>query len=273
MIPAKSVKKLKISAKERRISVPNIRNSKLYSVTCGTQPWDVSDRMPETLRICLMSCCAPCSAGAIVQLAKDGADFVVLFYNPNISPESEYQKRLSEQIRLCESMNVKYFVGEYNHDAWLSCVRGLEDEPERGRRCAECFKLRIAWGARWAREHGYNALATVFGVSRWKDQKQVDAAALSCPLEGRDRVAYKQSELATLGWGDNLQPVPPTQASLDSQARQVAAVPPLLGAGGVSIVYISPVWDESLRVAENKKHNFYRQKYCGCEFSINNKTT
>ena len=165
-----------------------------------------------------MSCCAPCSAGAIKQLADDGADFIVLFYNPNISPESEYQKRLIEQIKLCESLDVKYVIGEYDHDKWLSCVCGLEDEPERGRRCAECFKMRIAWGVDRAREHGYNTLATVFGISKWKDQKQIDEAG-----------------------------------------AQICAN---------AIQYIPVNWDESMRIDENKKYDFYRQKYCGCEFSM-----
>ena len=66
--------------------------------------------MSSAPRICLMSCCAPCSAGAIVELKEQGADFCVLFYNPNIFPESEYQKRLDQQIRLCEELGVKYAV-------------------------------------------------------------------------------------------------------------------------------------------------------------------
>ncbi|MCL1786297.1 MAG: epoxyqueuosine reductase QueH, partial [Alphaproteobacteria bacterium] len=134
-------------------------------------------------RLVLMSCCAPCSAGAITQLEKQGADFCVLFYNPNIAPEAEYQKRLTEQIRLCEQLGVKYVVGEYDHDAWLSCIRGLENEPERGRRCASCFKHRIEWGAKWARANGYDTLATVFGVSKHKSQAQVDDAAQDLNIE------------------------------------------------------------------------------------------
>lgn len=90
-----------------------------------------------------MSCCAPCSAGAIKQLA-DGEisgveDFIVLFFNPNIFPAAEYDKRLQEQIKYCEKLGVKYAIGEYNHDAWRDAVRGLENEPERGARCSKCF--------------------------------------------------------------------------------------------------------------------------------------
>jgi len=259
----------------------------------------------NNLRLVLMSCCAPCSAGAIKQLltqlqsskckvqssnnneTKNNCtlhfelctldDVVVLFYNPNISPESEYQKRLAEQIKLCESQGVKYIIGEYDHDKWLACVKGLEDEPEQGRRCAECFKMRIAWGADWAREHGYNALATVFGVSKWKDQKQVDDIAAQveiypAPVFGGGKETLGELASHRVSWvGDSLKkhPHPRVASSLCSQANSFP--PPETGAGGASIMYIPIEWDESLRVDENKKYDFYHQKYCGCEFSISKK--
>lgn len=173
------------------------------------------------VKLVLMSCCAPCSAGAIKQLA-DGAvpgvdDFIVLFYNPNIYPMTEYQKRLAEQIKYCEKLGAKYAVGDYNHDAWLDFVRGLENEPERGARCSKCFAFRFAFAREFAIQHGYNAIASVFGVSRFKDQNQVDAAAR--------------------------------------------------GACG-KIPYIPVKWDEDLRVQINHESDFYRQNYCGCEFSV-----
>lgn len=135
----------------------------------------------EKLRVVLLSCCAPCSAGAIKQLV-DGAidnidDFIVLFFNPNIFPESEYTKRMAEQIKYCESVGAKYSVLEYDHDAWRAAVRGFEDSPERGARCSLCFEYRFRRAARFARENGYNAIASVLGVSRHKDQSQVDRAA------------------------------------------------------------------------------------------------
>jgi predicted adenine nucleotide alpha hydrolase (AANH) superfamily ATPase len=131
----------------------------------------------ENSKIVLLSCCAPCSAAAIKRLKSEGADFVVLFYNPNIFPRAEYDKRLAEQIKLCEKLGAKYAVGDWNHDRWLSCVRGLETEPERGKRCAECFRMRLAFGADWARKNGYDKIASVFGASKHKDQNQVDEAA------------------------------------------------------------------------------------------------
>lgn len=134
------------------------------------------------MRLVLMSCCAPCSAGAIKQLCDgqipDIDDFVVLFFNPNIFPNAEYEKRMREQIRYCEQLGVKYVIGEYDHDAWRRAVAGLESEPERGVRCSRCFEFRFEFAKKWAQENGYDAVASVFGVSRHKDQSQVDSAAM-----------------------------------------------------------------------------------------------
>ena len=87
------------------------------------------------MKLVLMSCCAPCSAGAIKELA-DGEipgvdDFIVLFFNPNIFPAAEYDKRLAEQIKYCDALGVKYAIGEYDHAAWRDAIRGMEDAPER----------------------------------------------------------------------------------------------------------------------------------------------
>ena len=175
----------------------------------------------NNVRLVLMSCCAPCSAGAIKQLASGAIpgidDFIVLFYNPNIFPNNEYKKRLDEQIKYCEKLGVKYAVGEYDHDAWRECVAGLEAEPERGARCSKCFAFRFAFAREFAIKNGYNAIASVFGVSRFKSQSQVDKSAESACGE---------------------------------------------------IMYIPIKWDENLRQQINRESDFYRQNYCGCEFSM-----
>ena len=177
--------------------------------------------MTNKTNLILMSCCAPCSAGAIKQLVNGeipGIDeFIVMFFNPNIYPETEYQKRLSEQIKYCEKLGVKYIVGDYNHDDWKNAVRGFENEPERGARCSKCFAFRFCYACAYAKKHGFNAIASVFGVSRFKSQAQVDAAANESCGE---------------------------------------------------IKYLPIKWDENLRVSINRESEFYRQNYCGCEFSM-----
>jgi predicted adenine nucleotide alpha hydrolase (AANH) superfamily ATPase len=128
-------------------------------------------------RIALMSCCTPCSVAAIKALAAGGADIRVLFFNPNIFPRAEYDRRLAEQVRLCGKYGAEIIAGEYDHDAWLQAIEGSERGPERGARCAACFRHRFALGAEWAAAHGCGEIASVFGVSRHKDKAQVDAAA------------------------------------------------------------------------------------------------
>lgn len=175
----------------------------------------------DQVKLVLMSCCAPCSCGAIKQLADgefpDVDDFIVLFYNPNIFPGDEYQKRLAEQVRYCDALGVKYAIGDYDHDAWCDAVSGMADAPERGARCSACFKHRFRFAQDWAIIHGYNAIASVFGVSRHKDQAQVDACA-----------------------ADTL----------------------------TKIKYCPIQWNEPLRQCAARQADFYRQNYCGCEFSI-----
>ena len=111
--------------------------------------------MDKNIKLILMSCCAPCSAGAIKQLV-DGKipgieDFIVMFFNPNIYPWDEYQQRLNEQIKYCEKLGVKYVVGDYNHDDWKNAVQGFENEPERGARCSKCFAYRFCYACAYAK--------------------------------------------------------------------------------------------------------------------------
>ncbi|MDR1027252.1 MAG: epoxyqueuosine reductase QueH [Rickettsiales bacterium] len=131
----------------------------------------------KSSKLLLMSCCAPCSAAAVKRLKKDGADFCVLFYNPNIFPRAEYDRRLDEQIKLCDKLGVRWATSRYDHAAWLRAVRGHEKDPERGARCEKCFAMRLRYGADWARANGCGRIASVFGVSPHKDAAQVRRAA------------------------------------------------------------------------------------------------
>ncbi|MCL2369486.1 MAG: epoxyqueuosine reductase QueH, partial [Alphaproteobacteria bacterium] len=75
------------------------------------------------MKLVLLSCCAPCSADMIYQLCNDGTEFVVLFYNPNIYPESEYILRRDSQIKLCNELGVKCVVLDGSYDGWLDDVK------------------------------------------------------------------------------------------------------------------------------------------------------
>ena len=125
----------------------------------------------------LLSCCAPCSGGVLARLAAENRPVALLFYNPNIYPAEEYKKRRDEQKRACEHFHIPFIELPYEPQAWLEAVKGLEREPERGARCSACFLFRLTRAAEYAREHGYRALSSVLGVSRYKDLDQVNEAA------------------------------------------------------------------------------------------------
>jgi len=145
-------------------------------------------------KILLLSCCAPCSCAVIKVMAEQKHDFAVVFYNPNIRPIEEYQKRRDENKRVCLLYGVPFIELEYDNTRWCDLTLGLEGEPERGKRCSICFEMRLKRVMEYALDNGFTAVASVLGVSRYKDLNQVQAAAANasaqtgCPyleIEGR----------------------------------------------------------------------------------------
>ena len=124
-------------------------------------------------KLLLVSCCAPCSVGVITDLAQQGQNFTVLFYNPNIQPLEEYTKRLNENKRICDELGVNFVELEYNPEAWELITQGLENEPEKGKRCDKCFYMRLKRTAQYAKQHGFTRITSVLGISRYKDFDQV----------------------------------------------------------------------------------------------------
>ncbi len=96
--------------------------------------------MPKVL---LHICCAGCAAGAIARLKEEGFEVSGFFYNPNIHPLSEYQKRRQSLDVISRYYSVAIQEGEYNVQRWFKEIRGYEKEPEGGKRCAICFRLRL----------------------------------------------------------------------------------------------------------------------------------
>ena len=184
--------------------------------------------------ILLHACCAPCS-GAILECLRDsGIRPVVFFSNSNIYPRAEYDLRLAELQRYADKMGVELVADEYDHDAWLAAVRGLEREPERGARCAACFRFRLARAARYAASRGLPVLATTLASSRWKDLDQVNAAGeLACSRGSQLPPAMQ----ATVNWW------PQNWRKGGLQERRNAVI---------------------------REQGFYNQNWCGCEFSRNN---
>ncbi len=131
--------------------------------------------MPGT-RLLLHACCAPCSSAIVEYLVNHGVRPVIFYSNSNIFPLSEFDKRKDECLRYAEETGLDIVIDEYSHDEWRCIAKGLENEPEKGRRCEACFAYRLERAARYARENGFDVLATTLASSRWKDLSQVNAA-------------------------------------------------------------------------------------------------
>jgi len=127
----------------------------------------------------LLTCCAACSGEPLRALGHDGLRPVVYFYNPNIHPRQEYERRRDDMKAYCRKLDVAFVEGPYDPERWFERTAGMQDEPERGRRCAECFKLRLEQAAEFASQQGLEVLACTLGISRWKDLDQVDTAGLA----------------------------------------------------------------------------------------------
>lgn len=120
-------------------------------------------------KILLHACCAICSGHPISLLKSMGYSVVVFFYNPNIYPEDEYKRRLESERILCEKMECELIEGEYNPKEFYNTVKGLENEPEKGKRCDKCFELRLNKTADLARELKIKEFTTSIVISPHKN--------------------------------------------------------------------------------------------------------
>lgn len=133
--------------------------------------------VPEGLhRVLLHACCAPCSSAIVEWLLQHDIEPVIFYFNPNIFPVEEYEKRKEESKRHAESLGVKWIDGDYSHEQWLQQMCGLEREPERGRRCEACFYVRLKATALMAQQLGISHFTTTLGSSRWKSLEQIERA-------------------------------------------------------------------------------------------------
>lgn len=189
-------------------------------------------------RLLLHSCCAPCSSYVLVYLRRFFR-ITVFYYNPNITWEEEYKKRVAEQKRLIAALNaeaagdapedtgadafpIEVIEGDYEPERFLEAAKGLEKCPEGGERCRRCFELRLSETAKRAKQGGYDYFTTTLTISPLKNAKvlnEVGAWAAKqyqvpfLPSDFKKKEGYKQSILLS------------------------------------------------------KKYDLYRQDYCGCAFS------
>ena len=147
-----------------------VQSSRFISLT------DMNEVRKVKPAILLHSCCGPCST-AVVERLCGRFDVTIFFYNPNITDRDEYDKRRKVQLEFIDRYNgrisakdrIAYLEGPYEPKAFYSAVKGLEQEPEGGRRCAECFHLRLEKTAETARLSGFDTFETTLSVSPHKN--------------------------------------------------------------------------------------------------------
>lgn len=202
--------------------------------------------VPEGLkRVLLHACCAPCSSAIVEWLCAHEIEPIIFYFNPNIYPQEEYEIRKAESKRHAESLGIQWIDGDVgcqmsvvssqwsaSHAEWLEAMRGLENEPERGSRCARCFYYRMLATAKKAQELGIPFFATTLASSRWKNLEQINAAG----ERAAEDVGCKMPDVHF--WAQNWR-------KEGLQERRNALL---------------------------KEYAFYNQQYCGCEFSMHSKS-
>ena len=128
----------------------------------------------EKPTLLLQSCCGPCSSYVLEYLTKY-FDVTVLYYNPNIQPEEEYEKRLRYQREVLKHIPAKLLDCAYDGPAFQAVAAGYETEPEGGERCTRCFRLRLEETARRAKAGGFAWFCTTLTVSPHKDPVRINA--------------------------------------------------------------------------------------------------
>lgn len=124
-------------------------------------------------KVLLHSCCGPCSTACIERL-REYADITVIYYNPNIEPFFEYEKRKAEQIRFLNIANIPFIESDYENDLFRKNVESLKFEPEGGKRCGLCFAMRLKYTAEVALKNGFDYFATTLTVSPHKNSQIIN---------------------------------------------------------------------------------------------------
>lgn len=149
----------------------------------------------KTPSLLLHACCAPCSS-YVLEYLSEYFDITVLYYNPNISPKEEYDKRVAELQRLIAELPAKHPVrfvqGKYEPERFFAMAKGLENEPEGGERCFRCYRMRLLEAAGEAAAGGYDYFTTTLSISPLKNAQKLNA--IGRELSEQYGVAYLYSD-------------------------------------------------------------------------------
>ena len=179
-----------------------MEQKKNYQIILDTILKGLGDEAPTLM---LHSCCAPCSSYVLEYLAEY-FKITVVYYNPNISPEAEFRKREEEQRRFISQLPVKnpitLLTQFYDPNEFYEAVKGLEQEPEGGKRCFVCYRLRLERAARLAKEQGFDWFTTTLTLSPLKNSQIINRIAeevsqkygvKNLPSDFKKREGYKRS--------------------------------------------------------------------------------
>lgn len=177
-------------------------------------------------KLLIHSCCAPCSSYVLEYLSQH-FDITLLYYNPNISPKSEFEYRVSELKRLVSEMpldkEINIEIPEYNDREFYDEVKGMEDIPEGGERCFKCYEIRLRKAIEYAKENGFEYFTTTLSISPYKNAEKLN--------EIGERLA---EEYGGVKW------LPSDFKKKNGYKRSIEL---------------------------SRKYNLYRQDYCGCVYS------
>lgn len=163
------------------------------------------EKNEKTPTLLLHSCCAPCSSYTLEYLSRY-FKITVYYYNPNIAPEEEYQKRVSEQKRFISQLHmineINFIEGEYRPEDFYQTIKGLERVPEGGERCFKCYRLRLENAAKLAAEKGVDYFTTTLSISPYKNATKLNEIAgelseiynvKNLPSDFKKKNGYKRS--------------------------------------------------------------------------------
>ena len=156
---------------------------------------NIINSLEDPKKVLLHSCCAPCSSQVLSRLS-DYFNVTVLYYNPNIEPFNEYEKRKEEQKRFIKTFKGKNKIDfldcDYDNESFKNIAKGYEDAPEGGERCHRCYNLRMEKTCILAKEKGYDYFCTTLSVSPFKNSQVLNQ--IGHDLEQKYNVKYLYSD-------------------------------------------------------------------------------
>ena len=148
-------------------------------------------------KLLLHSCCAPCSGDIMLRLKESNIEYTIFFYNPNIHPKKEYLLRKEENQEFARKHNIPFIDADYDTKNWFQKIKGLEWEPERGKRCTSCFDMRFVKTAEYAFKNNFSLVSSTLGISRWKDMNQINQSGINAASQ------FDGVEYWTFNWRKN----------------------------------------------------------------------